>query len=95
MLDYLNGGELFYHLSQEKQFPEKRAKFYAAEIILALETLHSHNIIYRDLKPENILLDSQGHVKLTDFGLAKVMENDTTKTFAGTPEYLAPEIVKA
>lgn len=95
VLDYLNGGELFYHLSQEKQFPEKRAKFYAAEIILALDKLHQNNIIYRDLKPENILLDQQGHIKLTDFGLAKVLESDSAKTFAGTPEYLAPEIVKA
>jgi len=91
----MNGGEIFYHLSKEKQFPEKRAKFYVAEIILALECLHSNNIIYWDLKPENVLLDCEGHIKLTDFGLSKVLESDTTWTFAGTPEYLAPEIVKA
>ena len=73
------------------------ARFYAAECILALEELHRNNIIYRDLKPENILLDSDGHVKLTDFGLSKIMGDDDKKkkayTFAGTPNYLAPEII--
>ena len=71
VLDFVNGGELFSHLRKDKKFSESRAKFYAAEIILALECLHSNNIIYRDLKPENILLDAKGHIKLTDFGLSK------------------------
>lgn len=70
-MDFLNGGELFYHLRREQRFNEDRIRFYAAEIILALEYLHSRGIIYRDLKPENILLDSDGHIKLTDFGLSK------------------------
>ena len=65
-------GELFYLLRRSRKFPEEVAKFYAAEILLALEYLHSRNIIYRDLKPENILLDQDGHIKLTDFGLSKV-----------------------
>ena len=64
-------GELFYHLRKEKRFTEDRARFYAAEIVLALECLHKHNIIYRDLKPENIILDQEGHIRITDFGLAK------------------------
>ena len=72
VMDFLNGGELFYHLRRELFFNEKRTKFYAAEIVLALECLHKHGIIYRDLKPENVLLDSEGHVKLTDFGLSKI-----------------------
>jgi len=58
--------------------------------------LHKNNIIYRDLKPENILLDSSGHIRLTDFGLAKpnMGEGAVALTFCGTPEYLAPEIIK-
>ena len=71
VLDFVNGGELFSHLRKAKKFSESRAKLYAAEIIIALEWLHSKNIIYRDLKPENILLDAQGHIKITDFGLSK------------------------
>jgi len=95
VIDFLNGGELFYHLRREQRFSEERAKFYAAEILLALECLHKNNIIYRDLKPENVLLDSKGHIKLTDFGLSKIKEknDELTFTFCGTPEYLAPEII--
>ena len=93
--DFLNGGELFFHLCNEIRFTEARAKFYAAEMVLALEHLHSEGIIYRDLKPENVLLDNKGHIKITDFGLSKMKQgdNDLTNTFCGTPEYLAPEIV--
>ncbi|KAI7690337.1 Serine/threonine-protein kinase Sgk3 [Sarcoptes scabiei] len=96
VLDYVNGGELFFHLSKERVFNESRARFYAAEITSAIGYLHSQGIIYRDLKPENILLDSDGHVVLTDFGLCKegLRERDTTNTFCGTPEYLAPEVLK-
>ncbi|MFH4974481.1 hypothetical protein AB6A40_001190 [Gnathostoma spinigerum] len=96
VLDYLNGGELFHHLQKERHFPEPRARFYAAEIGTALGYLHENNIIYRDLKPENLLLDRHGHVVLTDFGLCKenMNEKDTTDTFCGTPEYLAPEILQ-
>jgi protein kinase A len=68
------------------------AKFYAAEVTLALEYLHSRNIIYRDLKPENLLLDRHGHLKITDFGFAKRVP-DKTWTLCGTPDYLAPEVV--
>lgn len=63
---------MFYHLRKENFFREDRARFYAAEIVLALETLHRHGVIYRDLKPENVLLDSEGHIRLTDFGLCKL-----------------------
>ena len=96
VIDFLNGGELFFHLRKETKFNEDRARFYAAEIILALECLHGNGIIYRDLKPENVILDSEGHIKLTDFGLCKLQEagDKMTYTFCGTPEYLAPEIVK-
>ncbi|CAH8617745.1 unnamed protein product [Heterobilharzia americana] len=96
VLDYINGGELFYHIQRERMFTEPRVRFYAAQIASALGYLHSENIIYRDLKPENILLDSKGYAILTDFGLCKQNpENQsTTLTFCGTPEYLAPEILR-
>lgn len=93
--DYMSGGELFWHLQKEGRFDEKRAKFYIAELILALQHLHSHDIVYRDLKPENILLDANGHIALCDFGLSKanLTKNATTNTFCGTTEYLAPEVL--
>ncbi|KAI8381078.1 kinase-like domain-containing protein [Radiomyces spectabilis] len=94
VMDYVPGGELFRILRKQKKFSESVAKFYAAEVILALEYLHSQNIIYRDLKPENILLDGKGHVKLTDFGFAKRVD-DVTWTVCGTPDYLAPEIIRS
>jgi len=89
ILDYINGGELFFHLKKEGRFPEHRVVLYVAEIVLALAHLHSLDIVYRDLKPENILLDSQGHVVITDFGLSKeINPEEGTSTFCGTPEYL-------
>lgn len=72
VIDFLNGGELFFHLRKSGRFDEGRARFYASEILLALECLHNNKIIYRDLKPENVILDSEGHIKLTDFGLSKL-----------------------
>ncbi|KAF3010455.1 hypothetical protein E8E14_003174 [Neopestalotiopsis sp. 37M] len=93
--DYMSGGELFWHLQKEGRFDEKRAKFYIAELILAIQHLHFNDIVYRDLKPENILLDANGHIALCDFGLSKanLTKNDTTNTFCGTTEYLAPEVL--
>ncbi|KAJ2722855.1 Serine/threonine-protein kinase Sgk2 [Coemansia sp. Benny D115] len=108
-LDYVNGGELFFHLQRERRFGENRARFYAAEIASALAYLHGMDVVYRDLKPENCLLDARGHVRIVDFGLAKevgpvvwrtegsalysVEEGGKTGTFCGTPEYLAPEVL--
>jgi serine/threonine protein kinase len=93
-MDFMIGGELFFHLSRAHTFTEERTKFYAAELVLALEHLHSMGVIYRDMKPENIMLGGDGHIKITDFGLSKVdvKEGQKTNTFCGTPEYLAPEI---
>ena len=94
VFDFVSGGELFQHLKNDEYFSEARTKFYAAEILLALEFLHKKNIMYRDLKPENVLLDTDGHVKITDFGLAKELSSTSqTSTFCGTDEYLAPEII--
>ncbi|XP_018414009.1 PREDICTED: ribosomal protein S6 kinase alpha-5 isoform X6 [Nanorana parkeri] len=97
ILDYINGGELFTHLSQREKFTEREVQMYIGEIVLALEHLHKLGIIYRDIKLENILLDSSGHVVLTDFGLSKEFlsdENERTYSFCGTIEYMAPEIVR-
>lgn len=96
VLDYCAGGELFYHLSRMKKFPEHMAKFYCAEITMALDELHRHGVVYRDLKPENILFDAEGHVKLADFGLAKENVQDSAQganSLCGTPEYLSPEVL--
>jgi len=94
LLDYAPGGELFSHLRKAGKFPNETTRFFASEIVYALEYLHSLDIVYRDLKPENLLLDNQGHVKITDFGFAKKVE-DRTWTLCGTPEYLAPEIIQS
>jgi serum/glucocorticoid-regulated kinase 2 len=95
VLSFINGGELFWHLQKEGKFLMDRLRFYIAELLTALESLHDLNVIYRDLKPENILLDYQGHIALCDFGLCKLnmANDDKTNTFCGTPEYLAPELL--
>jgi serine/threonine protein kinase len=96
VLDYCPGGELFFHLSRFRRFPERVARFYAAELLLALGHLHKRGIIYRDLKPENVLLDADGHVKLGDFGLAKAgirHAYEGATSMCGTPEYMAPEVL--
>lgn len=99
IMDFCAGGELFLKLGKEGHFRERTAAFYLAEIILALEHLHSVNVLHRDLKPENILLGTDGHLCLTDFGLAKDFtgngdnEDDWARTLCGTMEYMAPEMV--
>ncbi|KAL8785309.1 MAG: hypothetical protein Q9213_003454 [Squamulea squamosa] len=94
VMDFVEGGELFSLLRKSQRFPNPVAKFYAAEVTLALDYLHSMHIIYRDLKPENLLLDRHGHLKITDFGFAKEVP-DITWTLCGTPDYLAPEVVSS
>lgn len=95
LLDYCPGGEVFSYLRRARRFNEPTSQFYAAEICLILEFLHDkEGVAYRDLKPENILIDAEGHLKLVDFGFAKKIENRETYTLCGTPEYLAPEVIK-
>ncbi len=95
VFDFFNGGELYHYLSRGR-FTEERARFYAAEIAMGIAHLHENGIIYRDLKPENLLLDDSGHIRITDFGLSKenVADDDTVKSICGTPEYLAPEVLR-
>ena len=95
VMDYVSGGDLYYHLKNQRRFPEETVRIWAAQMVLAIGYLHTLSIVYRDLKPENVLLDSQGNLHLTDFGLSKIMEDPTKplNTFCGTPYYLAPEML--
>eukprot|EP00005_Dracoamoeba_jomungandri_P000082 CAMPEP_0174251632 /NCGR_PEP_ID=MMETSP0439-20130205/1385_1 /TAXON_ID=0 /ORGANISM="Stereomyxa ramosa, Strain Chinc5" /LENGTH=475 /DNA_ID=CAMNT_0015331987 /DNA_START=69 /DNA_END=1496 /DNA_ORIENTATION=+ len=92
LMEYVAGGELFTLIRSHNRLSDEVARFYAVEIVLAVNYLHSHGIAHRDLKPENLLLDSDGHIKLSDFGFAKVVV-DRTWTMCGTPEYIAPEVI--
>eukprot|EP01117_Protostelium_nocturnum_P017199 TRINITY_DN6967_c0_g1_i1.p1 TRINITY_DN6967_c0_g1~~TRINITY_DN6967_c0_g1_i1.p1 ORF type:complete len:561 (+),score=148.04 TRINITY_DN6967_c0_g1_i1:116-1798(+) len=93
LLEFIPGGELFNYIRRSGKLTTEVSRIYSAEIILALEHLHSKKILYRDLKPENILIDETGHVKLTDFGFSKFVPTDRTMSMCGTPEYIAPEII--
>lgn len=94
ILDFLNGGDLYTHIMNYGKFKENRARFYTAEIVLAIDHLHKKGIVYRDLKPQNIMLDNEGHIKLTDFGLSKAdFDQDQSHTICGTIKYIAPETI--
>jgi serine/threonine protein kinase len=93
-MDICTGGEMFFHLGKIGRFTETQAKFYFAEMLEAFEYLHKKDIVYRDIKPENILIDIDGHIKITDFGLSKVIEKrKKSYSFCGSPEYMCPEIL--
>lgn len=95
VMEFLNGGQMLFHMRRQAMFSEDYVRIYAAEIVLAIEYLHSLDIVHRDLKPENVLLSADGHLRIADFGLAKVNVTDenSAKTFCGTIEYMGMLII--
>ncbi|CAG9333515.1 unnamed protein product [Blepharisma stoltei] len=93
LLELMDGGDLF-HLIRKRKLNIKEITFISAEIVLAVEHLHNQGVIYRDLKPENVMLDASGHIKLVDFGLSKIIDDDRAQTACGSAEYMAPEIIR-
>ena len=96
VLEYAQGGDLFTHLKNQGTLPYDEVKMYVAEIAIALNHLHEHSVIYRDLKPENVMFCSDGNIKLTDFGISKILKDtsETANTICGTDEYVPPEEIE-
>lgn len=96
LMEFIPGGEVFYHLRRANRYRQSTAMFYAAQIVQVLDYLHGMEIAYRDLKPENLLIAANGYIRVVDFGFAKHLPSGTKSwTMCGTPEYLAPEIITA
>lgn len=94
VMPFIQGGELFTYMMKSDSFPDSQVMFYAAQVVLVFEYLHSMDIVYRDLKPENVLLDCDGYLRIVDYGFAKRLGSDRkTYSFVGTPEYVAPEML--
>ena len=93
VMDLLTGGDLRFHIAHKKVFTEDQTKFFIANMLLALDYIHSQNIIHRDIKPENLVLEKNGYLRITDFGVAKINEKDNSSETSGTPGYMAPEVI--
>lgn len=93
LMDYLDGGDLRYHIGNKRKFPEKETKFLIANMIIGLEYLHENKIIHRDMKPENLVFDSDGYLRITDLGISRVMRDNNYQDTSGTPGYMAPEVI--
>lgn len=93
IMDLLLGGDLRYHIARRRKFREDVTQFFVACLIHALEAVHAANIIHRDIKPENLVFDNDGYLRLTDFGVAKILSADNANETSGTPGYMAPEVM--
>jgi protein kinase A len=92
-MDLLNGGDLRYHINKKRRFSEEQTKFFVGCLLLAFDYIHKKNIIHRDIKPENIVIDTDGYLRVTDFGIARYFKRDNAKETSGTPSYMAPEVL--
>ena len=92
-MDLLTGGDLRFHICRYRKFTEEQTKFFIANMVAALEFVHSKNIIHRDIKPENLVFDSDGYLRTTDFGIARVLRPENHQDTSGTPGYMAPEVM--
>lgn len=93
VMDLMKGGDLRYHLNLSEHFNEETSKFFAACIVTGLEYLHVNSIIHRDIKPENLVLDNKGYLRITDFGIARIVSSNNSRDTSGTPGYMAPEVL--
>ena len=93
VMDLLLGGDLRYHIARQRKFSENETKFFVGCLLLALEVVHGNVIIHRDIKPENLVFDSEGFLRLTDFGIARFWSPDNASETSGTPGYMAPEVM--
>ncbi|KYB27402.1 Rho-associated protein kinase 1-like Protein [Tribolium castaneum] len=97
VMDYMPGGDIV-NLMSNYEIPEKWAKFYTMEVVLALDVIHSMGFVHRDVKPDNMLLDQNGHLKLADFGTCMRMDEDglvRSNNVVGTPDYISPEVLQS